>query len=101
MLIDELKEQLSALKPDLETIKIFWAHADFETKFKNLEQQTHQENFWQNPDQTNISKELQRLRTLRDNYIYVTSAYSELNELMDLFAQDEQELQKLSDEIKN
>ena len=47
-----------------------------------------------------ISKELQRIRVQRDQYLHVTQAYADLNELIDLFAQDESELQKIAHDIK-
>lgn len=100
MLIDELHEQLKAVEPNIATIKTFWNNSHIEQRFQELTAQSAQENFWQNPQQAEISKELQRIRVQRDQYLHVTQAYADLNELIDLFAQDESELQKIAQDIK-
>jgi peptide chain release factor 2 len=100
MLIDELKEQLKTLEPDIATIKAYWTNAGLEQHFADLEKQTLQENFWQDPNQATILKELQKARTQREQYEYIINAHKELNELLDLFAQDDAELQKLQGDIR-
>jgi len=100
MLIDELKEQLKSLEPDLTTIKQYWAQSGLEHQFENLEKQTAQEDFWKHPQQANISKELQRIRTQREQYQALIKSCEDTGELLDLFAQDEQELEKISSDIK-
>lgn len=100
MLIDELHEQLKAVEPNIATIKTFWNNSHIEQRFQELTAQSAQENFWQNPQQAEISKELQRIRVQRDQYLHITQAYADLNELIDLFAQDESELQKIAQDIK-
>lgn len=101
MLIDELKEQLKLLEPDIETIKACWQQAHMEQQFHDLEQKTQQDEFWKHPQQAEIYKQLQRLRTLREQYHSVTKMHHELYELVDLFANDEEELRKVSREIKD
>lgn len=100
MLIDILQERLKNLAPDLATITAYWQNSGLETQFHTLEAESTQELFWQNPQQTEILKELQRIRVQRDQYLHIMSAYQELPELIHLFENDEQELQKLSDEIR-
>lgn len=100
MLIDELKEQLKSLEPDLATIKQYWANSGLEQQFEALETQTSQEDFWKDPQQAKISKELQRIRTQREQYQGVIKSFQEIGELLDLFENDEQELQKISVDIK-
>jgi len=100
MLIDELREQLKLVEPDIQTIKEYWNNAKLESRFQELDTRSTQENFWKDPDQAQISKELQRTRTMREQYLSVTSTYKELNELLDLFEQDEAELQKIQPEIR-
>lgn len=99
MLIDDLKEQLKTLQPDIDTINAFWHNANLEQKFQELNTQSQQADFWQNPKQIEISKELQRTRIQHDHYHYIIEAYKELDELLELFAQDEEELKKISPEI--
>jgi peptide chain release factor 2 len=100
MLIDELKEQLKQIEPDIHTITSYWQNAGLEEQFNKLETESSQEDFWQNPKQAEISKELQKIKTLREHYTYIIDMHTELNELLDLFAQDEQELQKITHDIK-
>lgn len=100
MLIDELQEQLKSIEPDLATITAFWQNSDIEKRFQELHEISNQENFWQNPKQTEILKELQRLRVLRDQYKLVQESHKELSELIELFSSDEAELTKLSSDIK-
>jgi len=101
MLIDELREQLKSIEPDIITIKTYWQNADSENRFQDLDQQTKQEDFWQHPQQAKILKELQRIRTQREQYLYIVHAQKELNELLELFADDEQEIQKIKPEIND
>lgn len=99
MLIDELKEKLKQLQPDIETIRSYWANAQLEKKFQTLEAASNEELFWQNPDQTAILKELQRLRNQRENYLYIINNYQELPSIIDLFADDETELGKIKQDL--
>ena len=96
MLYDEIQEQLKKIEPDVATIKTFWANADFEKKFQELHQKSESENFWQDPNQTSILKELQKIKVSRDQYQYITQTYQDVGDLVDLFKTDEAELQKLS-----
>ncbi|MEX0671930.1 MAG: peptide chain release factor 2 [Candidatus Babeliales bacterium] len=100
MLLDDLREQLKSFEPDIQTIKTFWANAKFEERFTTLQTQSLQENFWQNPDQAAILKELQHLKNQREQYHTIINTQTEIPELLNLFATDEQELQKLSYDIK-
>lgn len=99
MLIDDLHEQLKNLIPDIQTIVSFWNNAQLEKKFQTLESTSTKEDFWKNPKQTEISKELQQVRTLREQYLEVTTNHKELTELVELFAENEGELAKISSEI--
>ena len=99
MLIDDLHEQLKTMVPDIQTIVSFWNNAQLEKKFQILEADSQEEEFWKNPKQTEISKELQQVRTLREQYIEITTNHKELSELIDLFADNETELAKISSEI--
>jgi peptide chain release factor 2 len=100
MLIDDLREQLKSLEPDIQTIKDFWTNSKLEEQFKKVEKQSLQEDFWQHPNQTEILKELQALKNQREQYQSIINAQKEIPELLDLFEHDESELQKLSDDIK-
>ena len=100
MLIDDLKEQLKNLEPDIQTIVPFWQNSKLEDRYQELGAQSSQEDFWQHPNQATILKELQRIRNQRDQYLHVTQTKQELGDLIDLFAEDESELKKLQNDIR-
>lgn len=99
MLIDELKEKLKSVEPDIKVIESFWQHSSLESEFERLHAMSTEENFWQNPKQTEILKELQRIKNLREQYIEIMENRREFPELLDLFADDELEINKLKDDI--
>jgi peptide chain release factor 2 len=99
MLIDDLKEQLKNTESDIETITAYWNNAKLEQKFHELDALTNTDNFWQNPDQASILKELQRIRLQREQYLYIYKAKKELEELITLFGADDQELTTLKTDI--
>lgn len=100
MLFDDLKEQLKHLEPDLSAITSYTKNIKLEEEFQRLTHQSNQEDFWKNPQQKEILQELQRAKTLRENYLAIENSFKELGELLELFNTDEQELQKLALDIK-
>jgi peptide chain release factor 2 len=99
MLVDELKEKMKSTEPDLKVVQSYWQNSNIDQEFQRLHSVSNQENFWQNPQQTEILKELQRVRQIREQYHQITKAYADLNELIDLFEKDEDELKKLREEV--
>lgn len=99
MLIDDIREKLKSLEPDLATITAYWNNAGIEKRFQELHTQSIQENFWQDPNQAQILKELQRVRVLREQFIGITQSKQEIAELAELFQTDEQELGKISHDL--
>ena len=99
MLIDDLKDRLKSAEPDLAVIQQYWNNAHMEEEFQNLTTTSKQEDFWQNPQQAEIIKELQKIKLQREQYLHIGSLHKEMNELIDLFAHDEQELQKIADDV--
>jgi peptide chain release factor 2 len=99
MLFEELREQLKNLEPDINAIKTFWTNMGREKEFQELEAQTQQESFWQHPNQTEILKNLQKIRSAREQITYITTAQQELGELLELFKEDPQEIERLKTEI--
>lgn len=96
MLFDELKEALKNFEPHLDTIKNFVANSTIEAEYHRLLQLSKQEDFWQHAEEL---KELQRLRAIREQHALVFQQYADLNEMLDLFQDDETELAKLRQEI--
>jgi peptide chain release factor 2 len=101
MLIDELKETLKNLEPDINAIKSFWQNSKYSENFESFDKEINQENFWQNPKRTEILKEHQNLKSLKDSFDEIIKSYEENIELLDLFEQNEQELIKLKSEINS
>ena len=101
MLIDDLREQLKNMAPDIQIIISFWSNAQLEKQFNELEATSQEEDFWKNPKQTEISKKLQHLRLLREQFIHITATYKDLSELIDLFTENETELAKISAEVSD
>ena len=99
MLIDELREQLKAIEPDITTITTYWNNAQLEKQFTELDTQVNQPDFWQNTNQTAISKQLQKIKTIREEYLHIVSTKKELSELLDLFQNDETELRQIIPDI--
>lgn len=99
MIIDDLKEQLKTLEPDLAVIRSYWNNAGLEKTYQELKSTSEQEDFWQQKDQASIAQRLERVREIRNHYILVTDGFQELSELIDLFSTDEQELIKLQPEL--
>jgi peptide chain release factor 2 len=96
MLADELKEKLKAKEDDLSTIKRFYKERDIEARLETLKAQTNQEDFWKHPDQVKISQEYQRLKTLSKSYTTLTKSYEDIVDLIDLFTDDDTELQSIA-----
>lgn len=101
MLFDDIQEQLKALAPDITIIKNFWEQSSLETRYRALEQESMQEDFWKKPNQAQLLKELQQLRQMRENYLFITRSNQEISELSELFKEDQTELKKLAGEVKN
>ncbi len=99
MLIDELKERLKSIDPDIQTIIQSWNNSNFSSRFSELKDLIHQENFWQNTRQAEISKEFQAIKLKREQFEKIVASSTELKELLELFEDDERELQKIAIEI--
>ena len=99
MLIDDLKVSLKSVDQDIETIKKFWDNAKFEAEYQTLNEQVNQENFWQNPNRTAISQRFEHVKELRETYDTTIKSYREFDELLSLFAEDEEELKRIEPEL--
>jgi peptide chain release factor 2 len=101
MLIDDLKEQLKALQPDLAIIEKYWSLSRLEDQYQKLLAITQAEHFWQHENQAEILKEFQGIKTLYDQHQYISKTAQELSEFLTLFGQDVAELERLKQEIVN
>lgn len=100
MLIDDLREQLKNVEPDLEAIKTYWKNSKLEENLETLAKKTHEETFWQDPHRDKIMGELHALKELADSFKELTENYHEQGEMIELFAEQEDELENLKEDIK-
>lgn len=96
MIIDNLREQLKNVDPDIATIKNYWAQSNIDARFTELEAQSQEPLFWQ---QAQLGKELQRIRLQKEQYSHIINSIKEFHELLSIFENDEQELASLQKDI--
>lgn len=99
MLIDELREQLKNIEPDLISIKSYWLNARLEAIFNELDTHVNAEDFWKNPQRDAILTDHRRLRQLVEDYRTITQSFNDNLELLDLFADNEAELIAIKPDI--
>lgn len=99
MIIDDLKQRLKDLEPNITIIQNYWQTAELEKLFQQLESQSNEESFWQNPNRTEISQKLQQVRLKREAFLSITTNYQEMKDLLVLFEDDEQELAGIEPDI--
>lgn len=100
MLIDDLREQLKTLEPDISIIHTFWKNSNNQTRIDELEAKSNDPEGWKDPKQADILKELQALKNIQEQYLQVTQTFLDTREMLELFQDDEAEIQKLAAEIK-
>ena len=101
MLLDELREKLKLIQPDLETIKSCWHNTGIQERFSQLDQIVNHEDFWKNPDKEKIINEHRLLRNLVDDFEHVTTAYNDNLEFIELFKDNENELEHIKQDVFN
>ncbi len=99
MLLDDLRERIKQVHPDIEAIQAYWKAAGLETKFQELEARTHEEDFWKATDHIEVSKRHQALKSIYDAYHDIITRYHDSIELIELFATNDDELKKLDQDI--
>lgn len=99
MLVEELREKLKNSEPDVATIKTFWGNSHLEEEYQKLFALSNEEHFWQNPNQTDILKKLQKIKTQREQYLAIIDTHAELIELLTLFENDVLEIERMRDDV--
>lgn len=99
MIIDDLKQTIKDLEPNIVIIKDYWQAAQFDKQFEQLESLSNQEDFWQHPDKTEVLQKLQQLKLKREDYFAIVHGYDEIKDLIVLFEQDDKELQNIQPEL--
>lgn len=95
MLIDEIQELLHQIEPDIVTITTYWEQSGVEKRLAELQIESEKDDFWQKAE---LGKELQRLKTQRESYSYITTTYREIPDLMNLFQNDVEEMKIIKDD---
>jgi peptide chain release factor 2 len=99
VLIDEIREQIKKLEPDVATIKTFWTNAQYNEKIADLEKQAENPEIWKDQSKAYILKDLQALKNQREQYTEITQAFDDTKEMMELFKDDEGQLQTVLTDI--
>lgn len=99
MLIDELREKLKSTEPDITAIRSFWQQSKLAEKFKELDQQLNEQDFWKNPARDTIAAEQKRLRQLIEAYQKIDKDYTDFGELIEFFKDNESDLENIKSDI--
>lgn len=99
VLADQLHEKIKDLQPHIKIIQEYWISSNSQEQLNNLIKQSEEPTFWQNPEGTQILKDLQKLKNAALEYGFIIKSYNELGEIIDLFQDDPQELIKIEKEI--
>lgn len=101
MLIDDVREQLKKIEPDLQTVEHCWRELRGQEELEKLSQTVRAEDAWQSPEQIALFKQVQKLRQQNDRYNEIRASYAELKELIELFQNDETHLHELKGDVDN
>lgn len=99
MLIDELKEKIATAQPDIKTITSYWDNSNYQKRLEELTVITTQENFWQHEQRDTILKEHHNLKEIADRYQAILTAYKDSLEILELFKDDESQLEAVREDI--
>lgn len=99
MLHDDLLDQLKNMINDITTVKAYWQNSNSEQEYEKLKQISAQEDFWKNENQTSVLKQLQHIEQKRDLYRSITQNYDDFLDILELFKDDEAELERIAPDI--
>jgi len=99
MILDELREKLKSFEPDVATIQACWQNTKSAERFAELDAIVSSPDFWQNPDKEKIIAHHRHLRQLVDEYNKIMTPYNESCELIEMFKDNEAELEQLKPDI--
>lgn len=100
MILDEIHDHIKKIESDGTIIKEFYTNNKVNEKYEELSILTHQENFWQNPNQATILKEYTRIKGQYDEYHYLIANLKDIQELISLFSDNEAELIHIARETR-
>ena len=99
VLADQLHEKLKNLEPHIKVIQQYWSTSNIEGQIATLTEQSLNPNLWQTEAGTKVLKDLQKLKNVAASYHSIIKSYTDLPEIIDLFANDPAETSKLDKEI--
>lgn len=99
MIIEELREQLKNIEPDIKAIQAYWENTTMGAVFAKLDEQVNDVDFWKHPDRDTIIAEHRRLRQLVEGYTTLIGVYQESCELLELFSDNEAELEAIKGDV--
>lgn len=99
MIIDDIQLKIKEIEPILELIKNYWNNSSIEKKLHELEEKTKDPIVWQDPTYAPLLKELQALKVQNEQFVMLTTSFKDATEMVELFKDDEQELEKLLHEL--
>ncbi|MBS1988107.1 peptide chain release factor 2 [Candidatus Dependentiae bacterium] len=99
MILDELREKLKSFEADIATIKACWQNTKSAQQFSELDAIVSSPDFWQHPDKEKIIVRHRHLRQLVDEYNKIMTPYDESCELIEMFKDNEAELEQLKPDI--
>lgn len=99
MLIDELREQLKAVEPDVATIKLFWQNTKRDATLAELSSLINTEDFWKHPQRDTLLAQHHGAKEEAESYQNIMQSYGDFLELIELFKDDEHELMQIKQDI--
>lgn len=99
MILDELREKLKSFESDIATIKACWQNTNSAQKFAELDEIVNAPDFWQHPDKEKIIARHRHLKQLVEEYTKIMTPYHESCELVEMFKDNEAELEQLKPDI--
>ncbi|MBT4594676.1 peptide chain release factor 2 [bacterium] len=101
MLVDDLREIVKSCTQDVNAIKNFYKNAQIQNKKRDLDSVINTEDFWQHPDRISITQQGQYCDNITSELNVIIKAWTDANELLELFADDEDELKRMESQIRS
>ena len=101
MLVEELREIVKSLDPAMKTIRKVINQRNIEEEYHRLHALVKAEDFWQNPEHTAVLKTYQQAKQQWETFKALEENYTEIQEMIEAFKDDEASLEKLKGELQS
>jgi peptide chain release factor 2 len=98
MTYEELKSLIIQNRDSIKTIDERWNNLNISTKIHEFHCIKNSEEFWKQNNQTEILKEAKKYESLQERYDNINNQQKNLEELIDLYHDDESEIKNISNE---